>query len=71
MGSSLAYILIHVDDIVVTTDYDMFLQAFIAHLGVAFSLKDLGAFFSFSWVFMLGKHIMVSCLLKSAIFGIS
>ena len=43
------YLLVYVDDIIITGSSDVKVQQFIATLAQRFSLKDLGKLFFFSW----------------------
>jgi hypothetical protein len=47
-GDELTYLLLHVDDIVLTASSTSLLQRITTHLGATFALKDLGPYTSSS-----------------------
>nr|GEW03843.1 ribonuclease H-like domain-containing protein [Tanacetum cinerariifolium] len=59
-GSDIAYLLLHVDDIILTTSSSAFLQRIIASLHSEFAMMDLG-----SLNYFLGKHRLESGLFLS------
>jgi len=48
-GSTLAYCLVYVDDLIITGNNSVFVASIVDHLGQKFSIKDLGSLHFFSW----------------------
>ena len=53
VGSTLAYCLVYVDDLIITGNNSVFVASIIDHLGQKFSIKDLG-----SLHFFLGVEVI-------------